>query len=88
MISRIGFPNSISSSFFARHFKRVRGEAELGQHGGVDVGDVVAVLGGVEADFVGRSVSEAPFQAAAAEPAGEAVGVMVAAFRAFFAGSA
>ena len=33
-------------------------EAELGQHGGVEVGDVVAVLGGVKADFVGGAVGE------------------------------
>ena len=31
----------------AGHFERVRVEAELSEHGGVDVGDVVAVFGGV-----------------------------------------
>ena len=72
----------------ARHFERARVEAELGEDGGVDVGDVVAVFGGVEADFVGGAVSESSLQAAAGEPATETVGVMVASFRAFFAGSA
>ena len=33
-------------------------EAELLEDGGVDVGDVVAVLDGVEADLVGRPVDD------------------------------
>ncbi len=36
-----------------------RVEAELVQDRGVDVGDVVAVLDGVEADLVGRAVDDA-----------------------------
>ena len=35
-------------------------EAELVQHRGVDVGDVVAILDGVEAELVGCAVDDAP----------------------------
>src|SRR5687768_12478898 len=55
----------------------VRVEAELAEHRGVDVGDVVAVLDGVEADLVGGAVGHAALDAAAGQPHGEAVGVMV-----------
>src|SRR5262245_49607543 len=40
-------------------------EAEEVEHRGVDVGDVVAVFRGVEAEFVGRAVDDAGFNAAA-----------------------
>lgn len=36
----------------AGHFEGAGVEAELGEDGGVDVGDVVAVFGGMEADFI------------------------------------
>ena len=49
------------------------------QHGGVDVGDVVGVLDGVEAQLVGRAVDGPRLDARAGEPDGEAVGVVVAA---------
>ena len=54
-------------------------EAELVQDRGVDVGDVVAVLDGVEADLVGRAVDDAALHPAAGHPDGEAEDVMVAA---------
>ena len=49
------------------------------QHGGVDVGDVVAVLDGVEAELVGRAVDDAALDAAAGHPDGEAERMVVAA---------
>jgi hypothetical protein len=36
-------------------------EAELMEDGGVDIGDVVTVLDGVEAEFVGRAMNHSPF---------------------------
>ena len=45
----------------------------------MQVGDVVAVLDGVEAELVGRAVDDAALDAAAGQPDGEAVRVMVAA---------
>src|SRR5437667_4354583 len=56
-----------------------RVEAELAQHGRVDVGDVVAVLDGVEAQLVRRSVRQSSLDAGAGHPAGEAERVMIAA---------
>jgi len=38
--------------FVSRYFEGAGVEAELGEDGGVDVGDIVAVLGGVETDFI------------------------------------
>src|SRR5262249_46535185 len=43
-------------------------EAELVQHRRMQVGDVVAVLGGVKAKRVGRAVRDAPFDSAAGQP--------------------
>src|SRR5207248_7589268 len=42
----------------AGHLEPVRVEAELVQHGGVDVGHVVAVLDRVKAQLVGRAVDD------------------------------
>ena len=65
---------------FATGYIEARGDdAELMENRRVDVGDVVAVFGGVEAQFVRRSVDEAAFNAAAREPHTEAEGMMVAA---------
>jgi hypothetical protein len=58
------------------------------QHGGVNVGHVVAMLRCVKADLVGRAVGDAPFDAAAGQPDREAVGVMIPPLRAFFPGCA
>src|SRR4051812_17482966 len=52
-------------------------EPELMEDGCVDVGHVVAVLDGMEADLVGRAVDDAPLHAAAGQPGGEALGVVV-----------
>ena len=49
------------------------------QHRGVDVGDVVPVLDGVEAELVGGAVDDAPLDAAAGQPGAEALRVVVAA---------
>src|SRR5215218_48236 len=51
-----------------RHFELARVEAELVQDGGVDVGDVVAVFDGVEADLVGGAVGDAALDPAAGHP--------------------
>src|SRR5437762_2435215 len=61
------------------HFEAPRIEAHQVQHGGVDVGDVVAVLDGVEADLVGDAVGNAALDAAAGQPGAEALRMMVAA---------
>jgi len=54
-------------------------QAELMQDRGVDVGDVMAVFDGVEAQLVGRAVGDAPLDATAGHPDREAEGMMVAA---------
>ena len=56
-----------------------RVEAELAQHGRVDVGHVVALLDGVEAQLVRRAVGQSSLDAGAGHPAGEAERVMIAA---------
>ena len=63
----------------AGDLEAVRVEAEQVQDRGVDVGDVVPVLHGVEAELVGRAVDDAPLDAAAGHPDREAVIVVVAA---------
>ena len=72
----------------AGDFEPARVEAELVQHGGVQVGDVVPVFDGVEAEFVGRAVDDAPLDAAAGQRDREAVGMMVAAVGRLGAGRA
>ena len=54
-------------------------EAEQLQDRGVNVGDVMAVLDGVEAQLVGRAMDDPPLDPAAGHPDGEAVVVVVAA---------
>ena len=82
----MGIPEVDLESFAAGDFEAAGVEAELVQHGGVDVGDVVPVLDGVEAELVGGAVDDAPLDAAAGQPDGEAVGVVVAAVVALGAG--
>src|SRR6186713_1291289 len=53
-------------------------QAEEVQDGGVQVVDVDAVLDGLEAELVGLAVTNAPFDAAAGQPVGEGVRVVVA----------
>ena len=72
----------------ARDFEPPGVEAELVQDRGVDVGDVVAVLDGVEAELVGGAVDDAALDAAAGHPDREAVGMVVAAVAALRAGRA
>src|SRR5206468_2937663 len=69
-------------------FEPARVQAELVQDGGVDVGDVVAVVGGMEPDLVGGAVGDPALDAAAGHPDREAVRVMVAAVGALAAGGA
>ena len=52
------------------------------------VGHVVPILDGVEAEFVGRAVDDAAFDAAAGHPDAEAVRMMVAAVAVLRAGRA
>src|SRR3954471_6849198 len=49
------------------------------EDGGVDVGDVVPILDGVEAQLVGRAVDDARLDPAAGQPGRESIGVVVAA---------
>ena len=79
MISRNRLAEVDLQPLAAGDFQPARVEAELVQDRGVDVGDVVAVLDGVEAELVGRAVDDAALDAAAGQPDGEAVGVVVAA---------
>ena len=53
-------------------------ESEEVQDGGVEVVNVDFVLDGIEAQFVGFSVVESSFDAAAGEPHGEGVGMVIA----------
>src|ERR1700729_2736600 len=62
----------------AGDFELARGEAQEGEQRGVDVGDVVRMLDGVEAQLVGRAVDDAPLEAAAGHPDRKAVRMMVA----------
>ena len=79
MISRIGLPEIDLQPLVAGDFEPARVEAELVQDGGVDVGDVVAILDGVEAELVGRAVDDAALDAAAGHPDREAERMMIAA---------
>ena len=72
----------------AGDFEAAGVEAELVQDGGVDVGDVVPIFGGVEADLVGGSVHDALSQSAAGHPDAEPEDVVVAAVRTLCAGGA
>ena len=65
--------------FAAGDLERARVETKLVQNRRVDVGDVVPVFNGMEADLVGRSVNNATLDAAAGEPGTESLGMMVAA---------
>src|ERR1051325_4404380 len=57
-------------------------EAEEVEDGGVEVVERVNVLHGLLGEWIGFSVADAGFHAGAGEPAGEAVGIMIAALRA------
>ena len=66
-------------AFAAGDLQEARVEAEQLQNSGVDVGDVVSVLGGVEAQLVGAAVDDAALDAAAGQLHREAVNVVIAA---------
>ena len=79
MISRIGWPNSISSRLWPGT-SSLCGERPISvSKRRVDVGHVVRMLDGMEADFVGRAVNDAPLEAAAGHPDRKAVRMMIAA---------
>ncbi len=66
----------------AGDFQLVRIEAEQMQRGGMDVGDVVAVLGGKNPQFVSRAVDDAALDAAAGQPIREHEWVVIPALAA------
>ena len=72
----------------AGNFQSPRIEPQLVQHRGVDVGHVVAVFDGEEAELIGRPVHDAALDSAAGHPHGEAKRMMVAAVRALGPGRA
>jgi len=53
-------------------------ESEEVEDGGVDIGDVVGMLDGVETDFIGGAVGGAAADAGAGEPGAEAGRVVIA----------
>src|SRR5437016_5937524 len=63
-------------------------EAQEVEDRGVDVGDIMAVLDGVEAQLVGGAMDNAPLDAATGQPDREAVVMVVAAVGALRAGGA
>src|SRR5947208_2466991 len=63
----------------AGDFQLVRIQSELMQHRRVNIGDVVAVFDGMEAEFVGCAVGDAAFDTAAGQERGETLRVMIAA---------
>ena len=63
-------------------------EPEKLHHRGMNVGDVMRMLDGVEAEFVGAAVDGATFRAATGHPNTEAIRMMVATVAALRAGSA
>src|SRR6266566_223054 len=63
----------------AGDFQLVRIEPQLMEHGGMNIRHVVAVLHGMEAEFVGGAVSDSALEAAAGHQRGEAERMMIAA---------
>jgi len=63
----------------AGHFEPARIEPQPIEHRGVQVGHVVPMLGGVEAELVGRAMDNTPLNAGARQPHREPVRMMVAA---------
>ena len=75
----MGVPKSMSMPLSAGHFQPARIQAHLMQDRRVNIGDVVAILHGVKAQFIGRSVSDPALHAATGHPDAEAVRMMIAA---------
>ena len=64
-------------AFAGGEFEAAGIEAELVQDGGMDVGDVMAIFNGVEAEFVGDAVLHAAFDSGARQPCAEALRMMI-----------
>ena len=75
-------------SLAAGDCEAARIEAELLHDGRMNIGDVVAILNGVEAEFVGGSVDCPAFDSASSHPDGKAEVVVTAPVRTLTAGSA
>ena len=65
--------------FPAGHFQFARIQAHQTENRGVDIGDIMAILDGMEADFIGLAVSHTALDAAAGQPGAEALRMMIAA---------
>jgi len=65
-------------AFASRYFQMAGIETQLLQDRGVDVGDIVPVLYGVETDFIRHSMDDAPFDSTAGHPDGKTVDVVIA----------
>src|SRR5579864_6462424 len=67
------------------HLKPPWIEAQLMEHRGVNVGHVVAVLHGIETEFVGGAVDNTLLDSRASHPDGETVRIVIATISAFAA---
>jgi len=63
----------------ARNLETTRIEAELMEHGGMNVSDIMALADGMKADRIGFAVNDAALDAAAGEPGAKGLRMMVAA---------
>ena len=66
-------------AFASRDLEAAGIEAEELEDRGVDVGNIMTILDGVETQLVGGTVDDAPLDSAAGQPHGEAVVMVVAA---------
>src|SRR5436190_8701560 len=62
-----------------RDLQTIRVQPHQLKYGRVNIGDVVTILDRVKAEFVCSTMRHAPFDAAAREPRGKALGMVVAA---------
>ena len=65
---RDDFPVIDIESFMSREFEASGVESEEVHDGGVDIGDIMRVFGGVEADFVGGAMYDAAANASTGHP--------------------
>ncbi len=65
-------------AFASRNLEAAGIEAEKLEDRGVDVGNIMTILDGVETQLVGGTVDDAPLDSATGQPHGEAVVMMVA----------
>jgi hypothetical protein len=75
-------------AFASGDFEFAGVEAKLVKNGGVDVGDVVTILGRVKTNLIGGAMNEAAFEAAASHPNAERKNVVVASIAILRAGCA